>query len=167
MLIRSLFLAIFLMPPVSAVAAEQFIVNFKLTQGKRVIERDNFYVEKTQHLWTKGINRTYVKLSCIKNKSGELEKKFSMSEIFTGYRIIHILDGDEVKLTVVRKTVVPALKEIRTLADNECRELSPITTIITKQYKLSTKTAVSEEHAFDDKLTLHLKLNEIASSKNL
>ena len=151
------------MPSVSAVAADQFVVNFKFMLGERIIERDNFYVENTQHLWTKGINRTYVKLSCIQNESGELEKRFLMSEIFTGFRIIHILDGDEVKLTVVRKTALPVLKEIRALADDECRELSPVTTITTRQYTLSAKTGVSEQHTFDENLTLHLKLSEIAS----
>ncbi|MCW8934329.1 MAG: hypothetical protein OQK98_06360 [Gammaproteobacteria bacterium] len=99
------------MPSVSAIAAGiaagQFVVNFKFILAERIIERDNFYVENTQHLWFKGINRTYVKLNCIQNKSGEIEKRFSMSEIFTGFRIIHILDGDEVKLTVVRRTALP------------------------------------------------------------
>jgi len=165
MLIRSLFLAIFLMPSVSAVAAEQFFVDFKIIKDDRKIEWGKFYVTNKQHVWSKGLKRTYAKVSCVHRVSGKQQKTVSMIDLFSGVRVTHKLDGGEVKLKVVRNTAQPVLKEIRALGKDECRELSPIVTTITQHYSLPAKTGVSEQYVFSEKLTFNVKLYEMGGSK--
>ena len=165
MLIRSLFLAIFLITSVSAVAAEQFFVDFKIIKDDRKIEWGTFYVENKQHVWSKGIKRTYAKASCVQRASGKQQKTVSMIDLFSGVRVTHKLDAGEVKLKVVRNTVQPVLKEIRALGKDECRELSPIVTTITQHYSLPAKNGVSEQYAFSEKLTFNVELHEMVDSK--
>ena len=165
MFIRSLFSALFLMSSFSVASADQFFLDFTINQGDRKNEGGKFFVSNNQYVWSKGTKRTYAKVRCMKKSSGQ-HQSFSMLDLFSGVRITHELDGGEVKLTVVRNTVQPVLKELRSLAKDECRELSPIVTTTTQQYSFPAKTSKGIQYAFGEKYTFNVKLNEIGFSKN-
>jgi len=164
MLIRILFLSVFLIPTAFANGSEQFLLDFKITQGERKIEMGKFFVNNKQHVWSKGVKRTYAKVSCLQQSSGKIQKTFSMLDLFSGVRIMHLLEGDKVKLTVTRNTVQPALKEIRALGKNECKNLSPIVTTTTQHYTLPAKAGANEQYAFGKNSTFNANIIVIDSS---
>lgn len=151
--LRFLLLAILLSIGSSAHAAERFLMDFEFTAGDKIIDRGKAIVSQKKYTWSKGIERSFLKLSCRQNRSGKMEKVFSTVDYFTGLKVTHQLVGKNLELNVMRNVVQPRLTEIRALPKGECQELSPLVTTTTKTYHFPAKHGANESRPFDDHTT--------------
>ena len=111
-----------------------------------------------QNIWSKGLKRSYLKLRCNLNESGRLQKFYSTVDYFSGLRVTHQLAENEVVLTVVRTVVQPRLTEIRALAKNECKDLSPIVTTTTLSFSLPAVDGNTESRPFGEDMIFRTAL---------
>jgi len=162
MLIRILFLAVCLAPSFTAVAADQLLLDFKILQAERKIEQGKIMVTDKKHVWSRGLKRTYVKIRCVENSTGKIHKSYSMVDLFSGVRVTHQLDSNQIKLSVVRTTVQPRLQEIRALEKNECKDLSPIVNTISQDYTLPLNIDTNHQQAFGDKMIFQMSIHRIS-----
>ncbi|MCW9013132.1 MAG: hypothetical protein OQL06_05055 [Gammaproteobacteria bacterium] len=164
MFIRLLLLGIFFTSPISASGAERYILDFKLNQGQKKIEWGKSFVTSKKYTWNKGLKRTYLKVRCEQQASGKTQKSLSLIDQFSGLRITHQLEGNEVKLTVVRDVVQPRLTEIRALGKDECREISPGVTTTSQSYSFPARPGTSEQRLFGEDMTFQITLQLIGAS---
>ena len=156
--IRFILLGILLTIAASVNAAERFLLNLELTQGKNKIEMGRTFVSQKPHTWSKGSKRSYLKLGCHQQESGKTQKLYSTVDHFAGLRVTHQLAGNNVELTVVRNVVQPRLVEIRALAKNKCKDLSPIVTTISESYIFPAKDGIDEARPFGENMTFRVTL---------
>ena len=114
-----------------------------------------------QHTWSKGLQRSYLKLRCKQLESGKTEKLLSTVDHFDGFRVTHQLAENEVVLTVVRTIVQPRLTEIRALAKNECKDLSPIVTTTTLSFTLPAVDGNTESCPFGENMIFRATLQSL------
>ena len=162
MIIRFLLFAIFLILTTSVIAAEQLLLDFKLSQGERKIEAGKALVSQKLNIWSKGVKRSYLKLRCKQLESGKTEKLYSTVDHFDGLQITHQLVDGKVELIVVRNTVQPRLAEIRRLSKKECRDMFPIVSTTTETYSLAAKGGINESRSFGDNMTFWASIQFIS-----
>jgi len=165
MMTRILLFCIFLAAMTTASAAERLQLNFELTQGENTIERGVAFITKKQRTWSKGLQRSYLKLGCRQQESGKTTKLYSTVDHYAGLRVTHKLAGDHVELTVVRDEVQARQAEIRALAKSECKDLSPIVTTTKQAYSLLAKDGVSESRAFGENMAFRVKLQSLENKR--
>jgi len=158
MVLRLIVLATLLISAVSANAAEQFVLNFKVTQNDKIIEKGNVIVLPRPLTWSKGLKRSYLKLSCKQQSNGKMQKLYSTEDYFYGLQISRQLFGDIIEVKVLHNRVKNRLLEIRALAKNECKELSPVLTTRSETYRFSTKSGVEESRPFGENLSFKAKI---------
>ena len=141
-------------------ATERFSLSFELNQSEKMIEQGRAVVSGKQRTWSKGLQRSYLKLRCNQLESGKTEKLFSTVNHFAGLRITHQIAGDKVELSVVRNVVAPRLAEIRALARNECKDLSPIVTT-TKTYSFPAEDGINESSPFGESLVFRATIQSV------
>ena len=141
-----------------ASATERFSMGFELTQAGKMVERGRAMVSEKQRTWSKGLQRSYLRLRCNKLESGKTEKLKSTVDHFSGLRVTHKLAGGKVELTVVRTVVKPRRIEIRALDKNECKDLSPIVTTTTQTYSFTAEEGVNESHPFGENMIFRATL---------
>ena len=134
MILRSLLFALLFTTMTCASAAERLILNFELAQGKNLIESGRSLTTKKPLTWNKGLKRSYLKVRCQQHKTGEIQKLYSTEDHFHGILVSHQIIGDKVEITVTQGIVQPRLDEIRALAKNECKDLSPVVNTTTHTY---------------------------------
>ena len=158
---RYLLFGICLMMTSPLVAAERFLVNFDLLKGKNVIESGKFLVSEKQRTWSKGLKRSYLKLTCHKNESGIIEKRYSNVDHFSGFSVKHRIVDNTLELIAERSSAKPRLLEIRVVPKKECKEPSPIVTTARQIYSYPATGIISESRPFDDKLTFRVTIKSM------
>ena len=158
---RYLLFGICLMMTNPLVAAERFLVNFDLFKGKSLIESGRLLVSEKPKTWSKGLKRSYLKLTCHKNESGRVEKRYSNVDHFSGFKVKHRIVDNTVELIAERSSVKPRLIEIRVVAKNECKELAPIVTTTRQTYSYPAMGVISESRPFDDKMTFQVTIKSM------
>ena len=161
MFARFLLLGILITATTFVSATERFSMSFELTQSDKMIERGRALISGKQRTWSKGLQRSYLKLRCNQLQSGKTEKLLSTVNHFAGLRITHQIAGDKVELSVVRSVVTPRLVEIRALARNECNDLSPIVTTTTKTYSFPAADGINESSPFGESLVFRATLQSV------
>lgn len=152
----------FLLTTMTCVSAtERFSLKIDLTQSEKVVERGMALVSPKRRTWSRGLQRSYLKLRCNRLESGEMEKLLSTVDHFAGLRVTHQLTENEVVLSVVRTVVQPRQLEIRALAKNECKELSPIVTTTTLSFRLPAEDGKSESRPFGEKMVFRATLHSV------
>ena len=156
MIIRFFLLAIFLTTTTTAIATEQFLLNFELVKGGTIIERGKILVSQKPHTWSKGLKRSYLRLRCQQKKTGEMQKLYSTVDHFNGLSVRHQLVANNLELTVVRSAVKPRLAEIHALSKSECKDMSPIVTKVTQSYSYPAIGITKESRPFSDNITFRI-----------
>jgi len=151
----------FLATTTSVHATEQFQLSFELIQSEKMLERGMAFVSQKPRTWSKGLQRSYLRLRCRQQESGKIQKSYSTEDHFAGLRVSHQLAGDKVELTVVRNVIQPRLIEIRALSRSECTDMSPIVSTTTQTYSVSAKDGVSESRPFAENMAFRIKLQSI------
>jgi hypothetical protein len=164
-MMRYLLFALLLSATATVYSAERFALKFELTQEEKLIERGNAIVTRKAYTWSRGLERSYLRLRCDLQKSGKLVKLYSTRDHFSGLRVTHQIKGDVVELTVVRTLVQPRLTEIRALALNECEDLSPIVTTTTISYSFPAQDAITETRPFGDDMTFRSTLGSVEKKR--
>jgi len=164
MIMRLLLITIFLTSPAYVNAAERFILDFKLLQENKPVESGKFFVTQKQHVWSKGLKRSYLTSRCEKLASGKTSKSLTLATHFSGMQITHQLEGNKINLTVVRNVVQPRLTEIRALGKDECKDISPDVSTVSQNYSLPATPGMNDSQIFGKDITLHIKLHLLASS---
>ncbi len=165
MFIRYLLFGLFLTVTATANSAERFALKVELTQGEKLIERGNSIVTRKAYTWSKGVKRSYLRLRCDLTKPGKLGKLYSTVDHFAGLRVTHQLTEDGVELTVVRTIVQPRLTEIRALAMNECKDLSPIVTSTTLSYNFPAQDGSTETRLFGTDMNFRTTLQSVEQKR--
>lgn len=160
-MLRFILFGMFLITMTSASAAERFLLEFELTKGESSIESGKVFITQKQRTWSKGLQRSYLRLRCQPEVSGEVKKLYSTVDHFAGLRITHQLAGDNIALTVVRSLVQPRLTEIRALARSECKDMSPIVTTTTQSYSIFAKDGDSASRPFGEQMAFRIRLQSI------
>lgn len=146
-------------------ATERFFLKFEFMTGNKIVNKGNAIVSSTKKTWQKGLQRSFLTLSCHKNETdGTIEKIYATIDHFTGLEVTHQLVGDIVELRVVKTVGIPRLTEIRALHDGECKDLSPLFTTTTQEYRLPVSSDVEDVHKFDEKTILRTKLQAIGGT---
>ncbi|MDT8385052.1 MAG: hypothetical protein RRB22_11610 [Gammaproteobacteria bacterium] len=163
--LRFLLLAALFATTVSAHAADRFLMDFELLQGDKLIERGKAIVSQKQYTWNKGIQRSFLQLSCQRTASGKMEKVYTSVEYFTGVSVTHQLLGETIELAVLHRVVQPRLAEIRALSAEACEELSPRVTTTTQTYHLPAKDNGEASFGFGKDMTYRAKLQELGGTR--
>lgn len=142
-------------------ATERFSMGIELSQAGKVIERGRVLVSGEQHTWSKGLQRSYLRLRCNELDSGKTKKLFSTVDHFSGLRVTHQSVGNNVDLTVVQTSVQPRLAEIRALARDECKELSPIVTTTRQTYRFAAEDGMHESRPFGEGMLFLVTLRSL------
>jgi hypothetical protein len=161
MLIRHLLFGLLLTATATANSAERFAMKIELTQGEKLIERGNTIVTGKAYTWSRGLERSYLRLRCDLTKPGKLIKLYSTIALFDGLRVTHQLKGDSVELKVVRSIVQPRLTEIRALKKTECKDLSPIVTTTTLSYSFPAQDGMTETRPFGNDMMFRSVLQSV------
>lgn len=161
MIVRVILLAILFTTGGYANATERFFLNFELTLGEKKVEWGAIHVSMRAHTWSKGLQTSYLKLSCHRHESGKTEKLYSIEDHFSGLRITHQLTEKNIVLTVVRKSVQPRLIEIRALSKDKCKDLSPIVTTTTETYSFPVTDGVDESNPFGENMKFRVILQAL------
>ena len=164
MIIRLFLMTIFFTSPMSANAAERYILDFKLLKGEKKIESGKFFVTQKQHVWSKGLKRSYLKSRCEKLASGKTLKSLTLANHFSGMSITHQLEGNKINIKVVRNVVQPRLTEIRALGKTECKDIAPDVSTVSQNYSFSASPGLNESLVFGEGITFQIKLHLLASS---
>lgn len=165
MRLRFLLLVALFAITISAHAADRFLMDFELLQGDKLIERGKAIVSQKQYTWNKGIQRSFLQLSCQRTASGKLEKVYSTVEYFTGVSVTHQLLEETIEFTVLRRVVQPRLAEIRALSADECEELSPLVATTTQTYRLPTTSNGEASFDFGKEMSCRVKLQELGGTR--
>lgn len=164
MILRFLLLITLLSIGTNAYAAERFLMDFEFTAAENTVDRGRAIVSQKKYTWTKGIERSFLKLSCRQKKSGEMEKIFSTVDYFTGLKVTHQLVGTNLELNIIRIIVQPRLSEIRALPEGACKDLSPLVTTTAQTYSFPAKRDTDESRPFDEYTIFHAKLQPIGGT---
>ncbi|MCW9023655.1 MAG: hypothetical protein OQK73_03135 [Gammaproteobacteria bacterium] len=164
MLLRILLVGISLATGTPANATEEFLVKFELIQGARKIEAGRFLVSQESKTWSKGLRQSYLTLSCHKNKSGGTEKRLSLKDHFSGLKISHKLEGENIEARVMHTKIQPQLVKIRELPKNKCQELSPIITTTSESYIIPAKDNFIESYIFGEDMTFKITLTSLMAN---
>lgn len=165
MIIRFLLLAMLFTAAGSVRADERLYLKFELIQGGKTIERGNAIVSGKSHVWSKGVQRSYLRLRCNQSEPGKTQKLYSTVDHFSGLRVTHKLAGDTVELSVVHNDVRPRLTEIRALAKGECRDLSPVVASTTRTYSYLAKDDVDETRPFGENTSFRITIQSIGKKR--
>lgn len=160
----TLFVAL-LATSISVYAAERFLMDFEFTAGEYTVDRGKAIISDKKHTWNKGIERSFLKLTCEQKKTGKIEKIYSTVDYFTGLSVTHQLVDNNVEITVVRSAVQPRLTEIRALPEGECKDLSPLVTTITKSYIFPAKNDTDESRPFDAATTFRVQMQSLGGTR--
>jgi len=152
MLIRILFIAVLLIVGNAVGAKERLMINFELMQDKVIVEQGFVLVTSTLRGWNKGMQTSYLKLTCKPLANGKVEKLFSTVNLFDGLKVTHQKLGDSIELTVVLNNVTSRFNEIHNLPANQCKDMSPVLTTTVETYQFDTKKGVLESRAFGDSM---------------
>lgn len=144
-------------------ATKRYYINFALMQNDVVINRGNDYATTKKHTWSRGMKRSYLKLSCDKTAPGKMIKLFSTVDHFAGLRVTHQLVEDRIELTVVRSMVQDRRIEIHDLPKDQCDDLAPVLTTVTETYSFPAKHGTSEVRGFGE--TMDFKFSIPAMGK--
>ena len=155
---RFLLFGIFLTVATSAIAEEQFLVNFELVKGGTIVERGKILVSEKPHIWSKGLKRSYLKLHCQQKETGGVQKLYSTVDLFYGLSVSHQRVEDNIQLTVVRSMIKPRLAEIHALAKNECSDMSPVVSKVTQTYSYSAKATFNEQRPFSEDISFRVTI---------
>lgn len=161
MLQRFLVLSLFLTTGTYVYGGNPYVLNFNLSSNDELLYRGEINVSTTPHTWSKGLQRSYLRLRCHQQESGKVEKLYSTIDHFAGFRVTHQLIEKSVKITATYSTIEPRLTEIRALPKGECRDLSPIVTSTTEVYSLSAKETVDESLSFGQNKRFKVKLQRL------
>ena len=163
MLQRFIILGMLLATTTCVWSKEPFSLKFELIHADKTIEWGRAVVGEQQRTWSKGLQRSYLRLRCSQEESGKTGKFLSTTNHFSGLRVTHQLVGDRVELTVERNIVKPRLKEIRALARNECKDLSPVVTRTTRNYSFPAVEGASESYPFGEDMVIRLTLQSVVN----
>lgn len=164
MKLRFLLLVLVLSASASASAGEILLLNFEFVSGSSTLHRGKVFVTEEKHTWSKGLRRSYLKLRCEQKDTGGVRKLYSTVDLFDGLSVYHQQVENNIKLTVTRSTVKPRLAEIRALARNECKDMSPVVSEVTKSYSLPVAGS-GETLLFSDNETFKYTLQSIAKKR--
>lgn len=158
---NTLLLLLLLITPFPLHAADGFQLNFEFTYSDGRIERGKFYTTNKQHSWQKGLEQSYLKLTCRTHSDGRIERLYSTIDYFSGLRMIHKIVGDEIEISLLHQTVQSRLTEIRELPKKKCRELLPIVNTKSEIYRLKAVDGGEDTRAFGDKMSLRVTIQKI------
>ncbi len=161
MLKRLLALSLFLTTGTLVYAGNPYVLNFDLSSNDKQVYRGEINVSNKPHTWSKGLQRSYLRLRCQQQESGKIEKLYSTVDHFAGFRVTHQLVEKNVKITATHSTIQPRLTEIRALPKGECMDLSPIVTTTTEVYSLPAKETVDESLSFGKNMRFNVKLQRL------
>lgn len=161
MLLRIVLLISLLTVTQTICAAQQLVLSFKLVQGYTVVVQGEAIVTHNADTWSKGLLRSYLRLSCVYQESGEVQKSYSTLDHFSGFQVKHQLVDDHVELEVVRSIVKPRLAEIRALKKSKCMDISPVVVTTTQSYRIPVIDKSKVIESFDAKTTFQVTLQPI------
>lgn len=161
MLKRLLVLSLFLTTGTLVNAGSPYVLNFDLSSNDNQAYRGEINVSNKSHTWSKGLQRSYLRLRCHQQESGKMEKLYSTVNHFAGFRVTHQLVEKNVKITATHSNIQPRLAEIRALPKGECMNLSPIVTTTTEVYSFPAKEAVDESLPFGKSMIFKVKLQPL------
>ena len=161
MLKRFLVISLFLTTGTSVYAGNPYVLNFDLLSNDKLLYRGGINVSNKPHTWSKGLQRSYLRLRCHPQESGKIEKLYSTVDHFAGFRVTHQLVEKNIKITATYSNVQPRLAEIRALPKGECMDLSPIVTTTSEVYSLPTKETVDESLPFGKSMIFKVKVQRL------
>ncbi|MDF1643273.1 MAG: hypothetical protein P1U80_03715 [Pseudomonadales bacterium] len=161
MLKRFLVISLFLTTGTNVYAGNPYVLNFDLLSNDKLLYRGEINVSNKPHTWSKGLQRSYLRLSCHQQESGKVEKLYSTVDHFSGFRVTHQLVEKSVEITATHSTIQPRLAEIRALPKGQCMDLSPIVTTTTEVYSLPAKETVNESLSFGKNMRFKVKLQRL------
>lgn len=166
MVIRFMLLGIILTTAASVTAGELLLMNFELASGKSTLHRGKVFITEKKSTWSKGLKRSYLKLRCEQkgNDTEGVRKLYSTVDLFDGLSISHQRAENKVILTVVRSAVKTRLAEIRALSRNECKDMSPIVSSVTKSYNFPADGS-GETMLFKEDITFKYTLQSLAKTR--
>ena len=118
---------------------ERFFVHFTLLDSGQEIERGTLITSAKRKTWTKGLKRSFLRLTCQEDAKGTVSKHFSTEDHFSGLLITHQHVGNHLQLQLTRTDVVPRATEIKQLKKQECRELAPLVTQVQAAFDLEAR----------------------------
>lgn len=161
----ALSLLIFLFLAGETLASERFILKFELPISKSKTEKGMIIVSPKAFTWNHGLERSYLTLECETLKPGKQRKQYGTEEHFTGLKVTHKLIDQDIELTVTYTTGIPRLKEIRALADEECKELKPIISTTHETYRFPAINGLKKSFPFGETMQFHIKLQTMGRTK--
>jgi len=99
MLKRFLVLSLFLTTGSYVYGASPYVLNFDLSSNDKLLYRGEINVATTPQTWSKGLQRSYLRLRCHQQEPGKVEKLYSTVDHFAGFRVTHQLVEKNVKIT--------------------------------------------------------------------
>ena len=148
----------------SVFAQDQYLATFELDRGINDIYRGKILISEKHHTWSKGLKRSYLRMSCKQTESGKVRKLYSTEDHFAGLRVSHQLVANRVEITVSHTTVKPRLAEIHALPKGECKELLPVVTTVTQKYSFTSTDGARETWQFSENVTFRIT-GELMSEK--
>lgn len=154
MLIRILFVGVLLLSH-TVESKERLMINFELMQDKVMVEQGFVLVTKRLRGWNKGMQASYLKLTCKPLANGKVEKLFSTINYFDGIKVTHQKVGDTIELMVKRSKVTSRFTEIHNLPTNQCKDMAPVITTTVENYTFGTQKGVTESRPFGSSMTFN------------
>ena len=154
--------AILIIATSTANAADRYSLDFKLSKGDKNIERGKLIISKTPSSWRRGLKRTYLKLRCVEQQSGKIQKSLSIEDFFTGLDIFHQLHKNNIILKVVHTDVQSRFTEIHALKDNECKDMAPIIKKTVQKYNFQVTNNIKQTEPFGENMSFQVNLKDIA-----
>lgn len=164
MIIRFLLLAIILTASTGAAADDKWIMSFELASEAKTLYRGNILLAGKKMSWSKGLQRSYLRLRCEQKDAKEVLKTYSTVDLFDGLRLSYQLVENKVKLSVTHSTVKSRLAEIHALSSGECREMLPIVTSATQSYSLPVNGS-GETLLFSEDVTFKYTLQPLTKTR--
>jgi len=129
-------------------ADNRYLLSFELAHNGKNLKIGKTLVTREKHTWSSGLKRSYLKIRCEQQKSGEVKKLYSTVDLFAGLLVFHQIVKNHIELKVSYNIIQPGLNEIRDLKNHECKDLSPFVTTITKNYRLLANGKHKASHTF-------------------
>lgn len=158
---RLLVLSMFLATGALVYAGSPYVLNFDLSSNHNQVYRGEINVSNNTHTWSKGLQRSYLRLRCHPQESGKMEKLYSTVDHFAGFRVTHQLVEKNIEITATYSNVQPRLVEIRALPKGECMDLSPVVSTTTEVYSFPAKEGVDESLPFGKGMVFNVKLRPL------
>lgn len=149
---------IFTVTTSTAFATERYLLDFELIKNENIIEMGKLLISNSQHSWRKGLKQSYLKIRCVKQQSGEIQKSLSTEDFFAGLEISHQLHKNNVVLKIVHTDVQSRRSEIHALKKDECKAIAPIITTTKQTYSFQSIENVNQTKAFGESMLFQVNL---------